>query len=83
MASIEPRSRLPIGGDEASDDASVTARVEAELARAAPAATGVRVSTQNGIVTLAGRVDSELMRERVVALAITTSGVSAVNDQPA
>ena len=62
-------------------DASITRSVRAQLADAAPGARYVTVETRNGIVTLAGRVDSEGTRERVVSLAIATDGVAAVNDQ--
>jgi len=68
-------------GAVAMDDASVTKRVEAKLADAAPAAEHVTVSTRNRIVTLSGRVDSEGMREKVRALATATKGVAAVNNQ--
>jgi osmotically-inducible protein OsmY len=62
-------------------DAATTVRVGHQIARAAPAADHLDITTRNGIVTLAGRVDSERMRHRVVGLAIATAGVVAVNDQ--
>src|SRR5262245_2731124 len=68
-------------GGAGMDDASVTKRVEAKLADAAPTAEHVTVSTHNRIVTLSGRVDSDGMRERVGALATATKGVAAVNNQ--
>jgi hypothetical protein len=75
-----PPAAAPEGG-AGTDDGSVTKRVEAQLADAAPAAAHVSVSTRNNIVTLSGRVGSETMRKRVVSLAIATDGVAAVNDQ--
>jgi osmotically-inducible protein OsmY len=69
------------GGGSGMDDASVTKRVEAKLADAAPSAEHVTVQTRNRIVTLSGRVDSEGMRERVGALATATKGVAGVNNQ--
>jgi len=63
------------------DDASITKRVEAKLASAAPSAEHVTVSTRNRIVTLSGKVESDGMRERVRALATATKGVAAVNNQ--
>ena len=68
-------------GGAGMDDASITQRVEAKLADAAPTAEHVTVSTKNRIVTLSGRVDSDGMRDRVGALANATKGVAAVNNQ--
>src|SRR5262245_14461410 len=69
------------GDSSGMDDASVTKRVEAKLADAAPTAEHVTVYTRNRIVTLSGRVDSPGMRDRVGALATATKGVAAVNNQ--
>src|SRR5690242_20375621 len=64
-------------GDEHrnAEDAAITVQVQRQLATAAPAATHLELSTRNGIVTVAGRVDSEAMRKRVIALAVATDGV--------
>jgi len=67
--------------DRNADDAAITVQVQRQLATAAPAATHLELSTRNGIVTVAGRVDSEAMRQRVVSLAVATDGVIGVNDQ--
>jgi osmotically-inducible protein OsmY len=67
--------------DRNAEDAAITIQVQRQLASAAPAATHLELSTRNGIVTMAGRVDSEAMRQRVVSLAVATDGVIGVNDQ--
>jgi osmotically-inducible protein OsmY len=68
-------------GAPGTDDASITKRVEAKLASAAPTAEHVTVYTRNRIVTLSGKVESDGMRERIRALATATKGVAAVNNQ--
>lgn len=64
------------------DDAQITARVQAEIA-AARDMSGVRidVDTREGIVTLSGAVRSAAIKARASEIARTVRGVQEVNDQ--
>jgi hyperosmotically inducible protein len=66
----------------AADDATVTAQVKAALIaepilRTAP----ISVDTKDGVVTLAGTVNSQTHSERAVQLAAGTTGVRQVVDK--
>jgi len=61
------------------EDAGITARVNAELAKD-PNLSAIRidVDTQDGVVTLTGPVDNEQARERATQIAHNVEGVSRV-----
>jgi len=66
----------------ASDDSSVSTRVRTVLLNDPQVNGGtINVTASNGVVTLSGRVRSEAERERAVALARQTSGVSDVRSE--
>jgi hyperosmotically inducible protein len=63
------------------DDAWITTKVKSKLA-ADPQVSAVNVSveTDEGVVTLTGRVKTDVARREAVKLARDTEGVSAVRD---
>ena len=64
------------------DDSGISTRVRTVLLNDPQvAAGGINVTANNGIVTLSGRVRSEAERDRAVALARQTSGVSDVRSE--
>jgi len=66
----------------ATDDSGISTRVRTALLNDPQvAAGGINVTASNGVVTLSGRVRSEAERERAVALARQTSGVSDVRSE--
>lgn len=66
----------------ATDDTSVSTRVRTVLLNDPQVNGGtINVTASNGVVTLSGRVRSEAERERAVALARQTSGVSDVRSE--
>ena len=66
----------------ATDDSSISTRVRTALLNDPQvAAGGINVTASNGVVTLSGRVRSEADRERAVAVARQTSGVSDVRSE--
>jgi len=66
----------------ATDDSSVSTRVRTVLLNDPQVNGGnINVTASNGVVTLSGRVRSEAERERAVALARQTSGVSDVRSE--
>jgi len=79
-----PKSSIQSMGQaaDAVDDAKVTAQVKAALSaepslKAAP----ISVETKDGVVTLAGNVNSQTLSERAVQLASGTTGVREVVDK--
>jgi len=66
----------------ATDDSGISTRVRTALLNDTQVAAGsINVTASNGIVTLSGRVRSEAERDRAVALARQTSGVSDVRSE--
>ena len=66
----------------ATDDSGISTRVRTALLNDPQvAAGGINVTASNGVVTLSGRVRSESERERAVAVARQTSGVSDVRSE--
>jgi osmotically-inducible protein OsmY len=66
----------------ATDDGSVSTRVRTVLLNDPQVNGGnINVTAANGVVTLSGRVRSEAERERAVALARQTSGVTDVRSE--
>jgi hyperosmotically inducible periplasmic protein len=66
----------------ATDDSGISTRVRTALLNDPQvAAGGINVTASNGVVTLSGRVRSEAERERAVAVARQTSGVSDVRSE--
>jgi len=66
----------------AADDGSVSTRVRTVLLNDPQVNGGtITVTASNGVVTLSGRVRSEAERERAVALARQTSGVTDVRSE--
>jgi hyperosmotically inducible protein len=64
------------------DDATLTAKVKAALiAEPGLKTTQIKVETQDGVVTLAGNVESQSMSERAIQLATGTTGVRQVVDR--
>ena len=62
------------------DDAGVSTRVKTALLNdPVVAATSINVAAQAGVVTLSGTVRSDAERERAVAVARQTAGVTEVN----
>jgi len=66
----------------ATDDGGISTRVRTALLNDTQVAAGnINVTASNGVVTLSGRVRSEAERERAVAVARQTSGVSDVRSE--
>jgi hyperosmotically inducible periplasmic protein len=66
----------------ATDPASVSTRVRTALLNDPQvAATGIRVTSENGVVTLSGSVRTAAEAERAVAVARQTSGVADVRSE--
>ena len=66
----------------ATDDSGISTRVRTALLNDPQvAATGINVSSANGVVTLSGSVRTPAERDRAVALARQTSGVSDVRSE--
>ena len=66
----------------ATDDGGISTRVRTALLNDSQvAAGGINVTASNGVVTLSGRVRSESERDRAVALARQTTGVSDVRSE--
>lgn len=64
------------------EDASITARVKSQLLwNRATSGTAVNVTTESGVVTLEGRVDSDAERALVRKVVRNTEGVRSVNDR--
>ncbi|MGH8274502.1 MAG: BON domain-containing protein [Gammaproteobacteria bacterium] len=65
-----------------SSDTAITSKVKARMgANTGLNSFDVHVSTENGIVTLTGTVDSEATRETAGHVARTTGGVKGVNNK--
>jgi osmotically-inducible protein OsmY len=64
------------------DDAAITARVKAKLATDLnlATATNIDVNTTNGVVTLAGQVEDDGVRQQAVAITTGIEGVAGIND---
>ncbi len=63
------------------DDASITSRVRAELARdKAMSAANVKVDTAKGVVRLTGEVKSKAEAGKAAALAINAPGVNRIQN---
>ena len=64
------------------DDAAITVRVKQKLATDLnlSSVTNIDVNTTNGVVTLAGQVESEQIRRQAVELTASLEGVVGVND---
>jgi osmotically-inducible protein OsmY len=66
----------------ATDDSGISTRVRTALLNDPVVAAGnINVTATNGVVTLSGRVRSEAERDRAVAVARQTSGVSDVRSE--
>ena len=64
------------------DDAALTAKVKAALfAEPGLKTLQIEVETHDGVVTLAGAVDSAILRQRAVEIAGAMMGVRQVNDK--
>ena len=64
------------------DDASITAKVNAGLAKDKDlSAVKIDVDTQNGVVTLSGPAPTATAKERASQIARAVKGVSSVNNQ--
>jgi hyperosmotically inducible periplasmic protein len=64
------------------DDASITAKVNASLAKDKDlSAVKIDVDTQNGVVTLSGPAPTATAKERASQIARNVKGVSSVNNQ--
>lgn len=64
------------------DDSVITAKIKAAILNEPGLKTSqIEVSTANGIVTLAGAVDSQVSIDRAIALAIGQKGVKSVNSK--
>jgi hypothetical protein len=64
------------------DDASITAKVNASLAKDKElSAVKIDVDTQNGVVTLSGPAPTATAKERASQIARNVKGVSSVNNQ--
>jgi len=78
VACASPRANRPAP----TDDGSVTTRVRTVLLNDPQVNGGtISVTAANGVVTLSGQVKSEAERERAVALARQTPGVSDVRSE--
>ncbi|OFV94306.1 MAG: hypothetical protein A3F68_08900 [Acidobacteria bacterium RIFCSPLOWO2_12_FULL_54_10] len=64
------------------DDITITAQVKAKLASdvVPSTVTNIEVNTTNGIVTLAGQVESEEVRNRAEQVAQSVAGVVRINN---
>jgi hyperosmotically inducible protein len=64
------------------DDATIKVSVKAKLAKDVRASTwtNIEVNSTNGVVTLAGQVESEADRREAEAIARSVSGVVSVNN---
>jgi osmotically-inducible protein OsmY len=63
------------------DDATITANVKAKIAADSPAlANAVTVTTAEGVVTLAGAVDSDAIKAKVEQAAKSAEGVKSVTN---
>jgi hyperosmotically inducible periplasmic protein len=63
------------------DDAGISTNIKARLAQEqVQTLTNVEVNTTNGVVTLAGQVESEEVRRRAEEIARGTEGVTQVNN---
>ena len=66
----------------ATDDGGITTRVRTALLNDTQvAANNINVTAVNGVVTLSGRVRSDAERDRAVAVARQTTGVSDVRSE--
>lgn len=75
-------NQLKVGSEGAKatvSDSAITARLKTELV-AEDATRGVRVQTNNGVVSLTGTVSGESARQRALGLAQTLTGVMRVED---
>jgi hyperosmotically inducible protein len=75
-------NQLKVGSEGAKatvSDSAITARLKTELL-AEDATRGVRVQTNNGVVSLTGTVSAESARQRALGLAQTLTGVMRVED---
>jgi osmotically-inducible protein OsmY len=64
------------------DDAAITAKVKTSLAKDPDvSAMAVNVDTDKGVVTLSGRVKSDLERRKAASLAQEVEGVRSVRNQ--
>jgi len=65
------------------DDAAIEAKIKAKLATdvGATTITSVEVNVTNGVVTLAGQVESESDRAQAAAVARSVDGVVKVNNE--
>jgi len=75
-------NQLKVGSENtkaALADATITARLKTELLAEEPLR-GIHIETNNAVVILSGTVPTVASRDRAVALARSTSGVSRVED---
>lgn len=69
-------------GEDMADDAWITTKVKSKLlADSDVKGLDINVSTENGVVTLAGLVPTSVMRDKAVSLAQSVKGVKKVNTQ--
>lgn len=69
-------------GEDMAGDAWITTKVKSKLlADSDVKGLDINVSTENGIVTLAGLVPTSVMRDKAVSLAQSVKGVKKVNTQ--
>lgn len=77
-ASCRPSQTL----ERQTDDAAIEARIKAKLATdvGASTITSVEVNVTNGVVTLAGPVNSQDEKQKIEAVARSVEGVRSVTD---
>lgn len=74
--------QLAHAAKKSAGDAAITTRVKAALANDAGLKTlKLDVSTDQGVVTLAGTVDSQADRDHAASIAEKVSGVTSVNNE--
>jgi len=80
-ANTQPQTSAPQQAGVVVDDVAITAQVKTQLmADASVKGLAVNVDTQNGVVTLSGKVASGPERDKAVQVARAVSGVRSVVD---
>ena len=75
-------STMPAAPTSAADDATITSKVkEAVAADPSLKSTDINVDTKEGVVTLAGTVASDDLRQKATQAAQGVQGVKSVSDQ--
>lgn len=82
-AADKPAEKTPLSRvTEITDDATITAKVKAELAKnKAVRALAINVDTKKGVVTLSGSAKSKEEADKAVELARNTGGVASVKNE--